>query len=220
MMDNYKEIVFGSEGITYLQKWLERGGKTLAKALLQAQPLERGRVAAMLPTYVSDEKALQFEGGVLKEPPPETHYIETDPSGKRWRWVRKPTTEPCLVEIIQGYLKADEGRICVFEDYLARPSDPVPPSRRDHMVTFKEECYQIVTWKDSTAEKIKATIREAKAGWPPLIGAMTSVPKEYDLALEAGKEIAIADIRLFAERAEKLIIGAYDGEGYLVWSRR
>lgn len=218
IMENYKEVVISPEGIHYLQKWLEKGGKTLAKALLKAQPIERGRVTTMLPTYVKDDEAREFEDGILMEPPPETHRIVTRPDGGRDRWVPKPSTEACLIEVIQEYLK-EEGRVCIFEDCLARPSDPISQQRKAHMITFDDECYQIVTWKDPTAEKIKATIRFSEAGWPPLIGAMTSVPKGYGLPLALGTDVAFADLELFAKRAEKIIVGAYDGEGYLIWSR-
>ena len=61
-------------------------------------------------------------------------------------------------------------------------------------------------------------IRKAHNVYPGLIGVMTSLPEGHYLALEK-KKITSEELKLLAERAEKIIVGAYDGEGYLIWSK-
>lgn len=219
----YQEFVLGPEAITYVREWLQKVGKTLGKALLQGHVLERGCVSTMLPAYVTKERAKAFEAGVHREPPPETHLLVTTANGKRWRQVPKPTAEACLVKIIQEFLNTFEGRLCVFEDYPARPTDPWFQRRefQSKVFVFGEEIYHIVDWR--TAEEIRTTINAAEAAWPPLIGALTSVPQDNRLFCELPMTrfgtLHKEDLKIMAQRTEKIIVGAYDGEGYLVWSK-
>jgi hypothetical protein len=47
---------------------------------------------------------------------------------------------------------------------------------------------------------------------------MASVADEAGFSDEA-REITSVKLRVLAERTQKIIVGAYDGEGYLIWSK-
>lgn len=66
-------------------------------------------------------------------------------------------------------------------------------------------------------EKIAKTMREANSDWR-FVCLMSSLPGKERLA-RRGRSLTADDVRALAERAEKIVVGAYDGEGYLVWSK-
>lgn len=214
-MNTYREIKFGSEATKYIYECL-KDGKTLSKYLLEKLDLKSGKITTFLPADISDEEAKQFTEGKLKEPPPQTHKHITAEDGTKWKMVPKLDMSFWLVTAIQTFLSNGEKRCCIFEDANAQPNDPYLASMKTRFLTFNKEVYHFLSWEDLDAERILQTIRHAES-WL-FIGAMTSIPKEKDFYLEVGK-ITSDELSALAERTEKIIIGAYDGEGYLIWNK-
>ena len=72
--------------------------------------------------------------------------------------------------------------------------------------------------EDAKPEQIKATIAEAET-LPIFIGAISILPQDSRI-YSAQREQAGEELRSLADRAENFIVGAYDGEGYLIWESR
>lgn len=218
-MNTYREIMFGSEAIKYIYECL-KDGKTLSRYLLEKLDLKSGKVTTFLPADISDEEAKRFTEGKLKEPPPQTHRYITAENGAKLRMVPKLDMSFWLINVIQTFLNIEAKRCCIFEDANAQPNDPYLASIKTRFLIFNEEVYHFLLWKDLDAERILKTIRHAES-WL-FIGAMTSIPEESVFSHEAQKITIASDelIRLLAERTEKIVVGAYDGEGYLIWSKR
>ncbi len=219
MNDVCAELHLGPEAVNYIRDCLANG-KTLARYLLERPDLESGTVTTFLPSDVSEEAATQFKwGGKLKRDPA-TFVYRTEPDGSTTRWEPKPNTDPWLVSILQRFLRGRAERVCVFENELASPGDPwLSLPRWDILQTaiFENEVYHLLSNRDAeNEERILTTIKGANA-WL-FIGAMTSVSKASDLALEADT-VDDEVLEMFAQRAEKIVVGAYDGESYLIWSK-
>lgn len=212
-----QERTLGVEAIEYIYSCLAKG-KTFA-SYLSTLNLKKGRVITFLPIEVSEEVAKQFElGGKLPVPPPKAHISFTSEDGSKWRMAPKPNINLCLVEIIQKFLTKGQEHICIFEDALAKPSDPYMVSSTVPWLAFNDEVYYFLSWRDTDSRKIEQVIKEASNVYPPTIGAMISVPDSREFTFEERK-ITIDQLKILAERTEKIIIGAYDGEGYLIWSK-
>jgi hypothetical protein len=65
------------------------------------------------------------------------------------------------------------------------------------------------------AELIELSVRKSRSIRPPLIGILTTLRDEA-AAVKTGFMDA-AGLRAIAERTQELIVGAYDGEGFVVW---
>jgi hypothetical protein len=102
-MSAYQAVSLPAEAHRYIRECLEEGN-SLAKHLLTQLDLERGRVVAFLPPDVDQEAAKQFRHGGIA-------------SAK--------ASESCLVALIHTFLSAGEGCLCIFENALARPNDPI-----------------------------------------------------------------------------------------------
>lgn len=218
-MNECVEINLGPEAISYIRDCLANG-KTLATYLLERLDLENGSVTTFLPPDVSKEAASQFKWGGKLYRDPETFVYHTEPDGSTTRWEPVPNTDPWLVSILQEFLRGGTERVCVFENEVALPGDPwlsLPRWDILQTVIFGNEVYHLLSNRDAeNEERILSTIRGARS-WL-FIGAMTSLSQASDLPLEAGRLDGEA-LKMFAQRAEKIVVGAYDGESYLIWSK-
>lgn len=223
-MNIYREINLGIEGIEYIRHCLS-DGKTLSKYLLQCLNLTEGRVITFLPKDISDEGAIEFSDGKLEEPPRDTHRIYTAEDGTSRRMVPKPNVDFWLVEVIQTYLSAGENRCCIFENALAESADPWLLKAKSKILTLDSEVYHFLSRGDAEPAKIGQTIKEARSTYPPLVGALASTCKQgknvrgFSHESQTIQKISTDELRFLAENNEKIIVGAYDGEGYVIWSK-
>jgi len=101
---------------------------------------------------------------------------------------------------------------------MALPRDPWLQSCGLPTLIFEDEVYHFISHRDAEdEERILQTIRGASDVWL-FYGVMTSFSKTGDAALEAGV-IGREVLQTCAEKAERIIVGAYDGESYLIWHR-
>jgi hypothetical protein len=54
---------------------------------------------------------------------------------------------------------------------------------------------------------------------PIFIGFMTSIDPNIQKYIGCKQYIKEEILTIMADRAEKIFVGAYDGEGYLIWSQ-
>lgn len=214
-MNKFQEFTLGVDAAKYMRECL-LDGHTLAKYLFERLDVDSGRVITFFPPGVDTEIVKQAfrHGGVLPEPPPETHVIYSN--GRRM--VPIPNTNDGLIERIRDYLCGGKGRFCIFEEAYARPSDPAMLTKHVPFLILNEEIYYFLSWKDIDYNKIKQAINAAGNFYPGLIGALTELPEKQELNFE-NKIISSEQLHILAKRAEKIIIGAYDGEGYLIWNK-
>jgi hypothetical protein len=200
----------GIEAVQYIKTRLS-AGHTLAHYLLKIQNIDSGRVTTFLPSGVSMEQANKFEyGGII------LRYLTTD-DGRKYAMAPAPSATRYLVKTIKDFLSMDESRLCIMEDALAKPNDPCVSRLKSRLLFFRDDVYSIVYHSDIESSFIRNTIKEAKS-IPTFIGAFTSLPSR-DNTFSDRQKISEDTLRVLAERTERIFIGAYDGEGYLIWSR-
>jgi hypothetical protein len=218
-MTEYFERSLGPQAIDYIRQRLT-DGKTLAVHLLEALDLERGSVIACLPPNVSDQEALQFdEGRKLPPPDPSTFRYLTDRQGRTSRLEPVPNTDPWLISLVDDFLSQSADRVCIFEEWSFQPSDPfwsIKGSRREAASFVDDEVYYVLV-SDDPEQHIRDAVGWSK-GWPGLLAAMTSVAADQPIPRDRGN-INPALLKTLAVRTERLAVGAYDGESYLIWSK-
>ena len=179
-----------SAAIAYLRANLE-SGHALARHLL-ALPLDAGSVAATLPADAPDPAFSRFDAGGV------TH---------------RAATEPELAALVLGHLRQGGGRVAVFEDALSRRGDPVLAKQGGRYAFVGDEVYHVLLPGDDGGQVIAAARRATSFSF---IGVLTSTPGD---GLAGGQELSPERVEALARRAEHVLVGAYDGEGVLVWSR-
>jgi hypothetical protein len=160
-----------------------------------------------LPLDINETVAMDFEsGGKLRSLILQTNDLSLEPI---------PNTDALLGVEIRTFLDAGKERLCIFEDASAEPSDPFLKFIDTRFLTFERSVYHVICPDDSD-EQILKTIGRAHS-WL-FIGVMTSGPLEWEIS--SRPVLTLDEIRIFAENSVRIILGAYDGEGYITWNQR
>ena len=212
-MPDPKKLYLRPESINYIKQRLS-GGHTLGKCLLDVQPLDHGSVFTFVPTgiEVNDEivNSRLESGGLLPSPPSDTHMKV--PGGIA---VPIPHTSSLLRKIIRDFLVENPFHICVLEEPYSEISDRNPPFRELPYRFLDKQVYYFVTAAAET-EIVDRVIIRCRSPYPGTIGAMTNL---NGLKVNPIKgPISYAELKQLAQNAKHIIIGAYDAEGYLIWS--
>lgn len=206
----------GAEAASIIKHALAKGG-TLSRLLLASHEIEDGSVYTFLPAGTSTEAANEFgSGGKVPPLPSEAPENFTSEGGARWRVSPVPNVDAYLAITIQHFLRAAQGRVCIFEDAVARPTDLRLASANTRVVVFDDEVYHWLAQEDSETASILNTIRQVRS-WQ-IVAAMTSTQKVQDLTPDT-RIISYDALKTMSEDAMTIIVGAYDSESYLIWNR-
>jgi len=209
------EFELGPAALEYMRERLGQG-KTLAHYLLQRDDLPRGRITTCLPPSVPADEVEEFRAGYKLKRDPATFRYRKEPDGSVTRWEPKPNTDPWLASVVQWFLCGGLDRICIFENSMALPRDPWLQSCGLPTLIFGDEVYHGVSNRHAeNEERILQTIRGASDVWL-FYGVMTSLANTNGPSLETAT-IDRDFLQVCAQRAEKVVVGAYDGESYLIW---
>ena len=204
----------------------------LAHYLLRRTDLGQGTIVTCAPEDVPQDSLYWFrEGGKLKVDPRAVEYrdkgqgvlrsVPPEFFGEgvtRVRAVPVPNTNEWLVAIVQEYLRGGSDRVCVFEDWMSSPGDGwiAKSGLKPHI--FGNVVYFALFNSDAEdREKVESTIKHSGDVWL-FYGVMSSLGRETGLDPDGGP-ISRDVVEMLAQWAEKIIVGAYDGESYLIWTR-
>lgn len=203
-MIDFKELALGIEALDHV-KYVLKHGKTLSSCILKCCNIDSGKVTTYLPVDVSEEEAKKFKyGGKVRISPEHNAPIHS-------------TTE-YLVKVIQTFLNNGDNNLCIFEDATSIPSDPRISLKDTRILIFNNEVYYVLFKKDAKSkEKIDNTIWDSDSHWH-FVCVMTSIAREI-VFFRNNINISKINLKSLAKRTEKIAIGSYDGEGYLIWNK-
>ena len=218
-MGKYKEIALTEpKAVAYIREHLGYG-HTLSSYFLEKVDLQTGYVTTGLPGNANLEKVYNFKyGGILPTAPESEWRRVIGKDGRKFVMVPTPRFFSYTVEIISSFLKGGAGRICILENATNKPTDPVLQKYQSIIWTHQDEIYHILGREDYSNKEIEKIINEAEALWT-FVGFMTYMPSK-EFLISSRYEIPLEELKALAERTEKVIVGAYDGEGYLIWHRK
>lgn len=209
-MTNISKHDLDSRAIDWIKELLSVN-TSLSNILLKSLPFNSGRVWTYGPNDVDTNDLYKFSsGGIIKN---NEHRAQNIYKGGD-RYVVEGKCD--CTELISLYIKGlfdDEGiKLCVFEDIMARPSDPDVEGRLSGSALVSDhEVYHVVRAGNFDLKKIQMIVTAVNVSWHFLCVGF----KDYVDLKEAGlKEISniIGDLAV-------LIVGAYDGESFVVWEK-
>jgi len=113
-----------------------------------------------------------------------------------------------LAEIATRFLQ-EPGKRIVLEEGLARAGDPAVRNK-EGVILLEDEIYY-VTRKSHTVEEMERFFRQPRYAIG-LVGIFCSAgPREL-------QKISKPELFRFVEAMEKIMVGAFDGEGFLLWT--
>jgi hypothetical protein len=215
MTELNKQIRLGLEALEYIEAHLRCGG-SLSHHLLELLDLHKGTVLTYLPGTVTDAEAKDFSsGGKVFIPGNSGAGLHVrGAEGTEWTMVPKANSDQILAAIVYKYLETGADRVCTLEDAVARPGDPSVKSTEQILVFNNGVLHWLSSQNDlSTIQKI---IHRARS-WR-FVCAMT-LAKDLPMPPAPGEQLSETQLKSLAGQTETLAVDAYDGEGYLIWSR-
>jgi hypothetical protein len=208
----FAERTLGPKAVEYIRECLGYAN-TLGECLLARADLATGKVTTYLPADVTDEEAHNFTWGG-KLPRGRQQIV----GGARIEEVDAKETTAHLVSVIRSFMATRENAVCILSDSMSKPSDPCLAKAKAKWVCYRDEVYVVVAGGSATEEEVDQAFGEAGSGWwSSLVGALTSHPQQG--AFQKQREITAEDLKLLAERAETIVVGAYDMEGFVIWHK-
>lgn len=209
-----REIRLGPAGLDYVRECLA-DGKELSQNLLQSLDLERGNVTTFLPIETPEEEAYQFRfGGKV----PQIDSGSPVPQGQREHQMSPtPNMITVLTDLVEAYLKTANQASCVVEDPLTAPGDAALRNAPVTPWVCGQSVFYVLKAVDADRRSIEAMLRAASSISPPTVGALARWRVGEGVPISGVMDIQ--EIREFAMHTEKIFVGAYDGEGFLIWSK-
>lgn len=192
----HPHIDLGERGIAYVRWSLSHSPSTLASLLLQKIPLDGGHVFAFKPVHVDAVRLHDFHDGVLGQ---------TGASEVR-TWV---------YGFVVTYLQDQGRRYFVVEDVNSQATDPWLRKSTAQYVTHSQEVYQFLGREHPSPEAVSKTVAYAK-GYVTnsILTAGAGLP-----ILRTKENLAVSQLLALADRADYILSEAYDGEGFVIWTK-
>lgn len=193
---NFEALDFVKENLT--------NGKTFAHLLLKKQAIDDGNVSVYLPPEVEHTKEKKFRESIFM-------YYKGSPY---------ESSDELMAEYISQYLHKDKKNICIFENFNSSPTDINFLENfkgKEETFIYKNEVYHLLRNKDAYTPKVEHYIKKTNFVWIFIAALSSFSEKEYETAVS--DQVSLETLEDLAERAEKILIGAFDGEGYLIWER-
>jgi hypothetical protein len=216
-MSEYKEITLGIEAIEYIKYRLSIS-YTLAQFILDYIVLENGYVTVGLPPEANMEMINKVDSAGLLPTHPESEWKKgITEDGRESVWIPVYPFNDYAVKTIQTFLRKNTQRLCFFEDFSARPEFPFVKRYKTKIVIFEKEVYHILAGGKHENDEIEGFIKESET-FISLVGILTSLPDDNNDIL-SWKTITSDMLRVLVDRTEKIVVGAYDGEAYIIWNK-
>ena len=106
----------------------------------------------------------------------------------------------------------------MLDGSVSQPGDLALQRPRTPFATLEEGVYVPLMGREQSDSEIKRPTSELKYGYPPLVGAVTSLTGDH--AFLENHKLTSGILRNLAERTEEIAIRACDGKGYLIWQRQ
>ena len=191
-----REVKLESNALEFIKAELANGS-TFASIILQDLQLASGKVTTFLPEDVDGGSITDF----------------TDSVADDYRRMYSETHDE-IRNFILRYLSKGKNNLAIFEDALS-PDAEYFQKERVQFFSYGQEAYRYLTGNDLNEDKIARTITRAR-GYP-FIAALTSHTKP--VTRQVHKAMSDDDLRELAAEIDHIIIGAFDEDGFLVWTK-
>ncbi|MFA6915653.1 MAG: hypothetical protein WC222_04595 [Parachlamydiales bacterium] len=181
-------------------------GNFLSSEILQQINLKTGIFYTFLPQDLTDNQLYGFSyGGVLSE-------LEEKKIPQYLNFFPTPNTDLQTALFIGEFLSLNNNNAVIFEDVSARATDSNIGIEGTQTCIFNDDVYYIVQASFSI-DLIKKCIFNCGEAWHFLCVLSKNVPKMDSTLVEE-------DFKRIYSNVQYIIIGAYDGEGYIIWENK
>ncbi|HUS14756.1 MAG TPA: hypothetical protein VM536_07025, partial [Chloroflexia bacterium] len=208
-----EDVDIGPLALPYIRECLSV--YTLPQLVAQL-PLELGRVHAYLPAGADPAPYGGYDvGGIL--PPGPSYKV-----GGGWTMVPVradgdgQATRRIVHDFIAKYLLGSATSYAVFQDLTSTPDD-LGTTDIPHFL-YESEVYRFIPYHQADSDHVERMMQWVKmANARLLVGILTWLPPPSELL--PGQEVNKEFLAHLATGTKHVIVGAFDGEGELIWNR-
>ncbi|MDP2735990.1 MAG: hypothetical protein Q8P12_07345 [bacterium] len=193
-MNSAEEIILPEVAKVYALERLSNGNR-FSRELLPLIDKKKGHIRSFLPRS-SLPKAIEN---------PRFGGITVSEQSRSW-----------LVGEIAKFLEGGKNRLVVMENAVARPGDPVLDTTLSCWAAYEDEIFHLLRSQEYKLSDIHEIIEEAESPHI-LIGALVRLNSD-PLESEEPRRLTLQDLKRLAQGTMAIIVAAFDGEGYLLWS--
>ena len=215
--DKFKEVKLDRRVFRFIQEKLKNGLK-LSGHLINRFKLISGEVVILLPEdlEVMEKQLYSFKDGILPLPP------ESEMTFHR-NSVDIPVTamDSYLAKTVKEFLSQSKNNLCIFEDAIGSSGEYGEDNIGMHtsVLIHNNRVYHLIRGMDVDQKEIQTDIENSTSALPQFVGALVTLKNEHEYLCVSKKcNVKEEELCLISERTVKIIIGAYDGEGYLIWT--
>jgi hypothetical protein len=183
----------------------------LSAELLKLLNFKNGHFFTLLPDNASFERIYHFKwGGVLPPNPIEECIV----NGHKSTYSIKNSINDELSPLILKEIKSKYELSCLIDDVSASPKDKYYTLYSDNFSFFYgDEVYYLLKKNNVSVELLLKCLRASTSFWHSLCVFTTADFNGVTetLSLEKIKEVCL--------KTQLVMVGAYDGEGYLFWEK-
>ena len=182
----------------------------LSSELLNLLNFKNGYFFTLLPDNANFKNIYHFkEGLILPQNPIQTQII----NGNRLAFSWTPNIDNELSQLILKEISSNPQFSCIMDNVLGAPEDKNHPCYSDNYTLFyDDEIYSLLN-NNISYDLISLYLRYSHTIWHSLC-----VLTKADFS-NFTKTINLEKIKEICLKTELVIVGAYDGEGYVFWEK-
>jgi hypothetical protein len=195
-----------TRSLSFFKESLEKTN-LLSSEAIQMINRQKGLFFTLLPKEADLENLHQFSRGILPEMPMQIGPVGSLPG------VYAHSEIFSLDKEIGEYLARDNQSFCVIDDFNSRYNNEYESDLFERFGKhYEEEIYYLLTPENFSQENILPCLYKSRTFWHSLCILTKEKPDSSDIL---SKEV----MQKICEKSVYVMIGAYDGEGYIFWEK-
>ena len=191
------------------------GSNNLSIELLHHLNKDTGRFFTLLPETANLENLYHFKSGILPQNP--VKYGPIGGFGKQHYSETTSITDE-LAHIIENTLHNEVNISCVIDDVTRYSTDKKFPDcsneLKNCMAYAGRDIYYLTNKGNAKLSLIIECLNHSRAYWHSLC-----ILSKISLKDHMGKQLETPILTQICKNAQMIVIGAYDGEGYVFWEK-
>ena len=213
MMEELVETELDSRAVEYL-RYVLRNGHKLAELVLRDVNLTEGQIRTVLWQGCPIDDLYKFSSGgkTLRTPP----SLETGKGAASV--VPIVSLVRPIAKRLAALLSSIKDGVLLLEDVVALRTDGSVSRLTPPPLFYSNFIYHFAMSDQATPPRIERAMKLASS-LPFAWGLLSSIDIQIQKRLLASRELTLSDLEILAANCEALLVGAYDGESYLLWER-
>ncbi len=191
-----------------------KAGNSLSNQVKNELNLKNGSFFTLLPNDIEINKLYEFSLGGIISPIPygdQAYFIEN--SSQFFYPQQVITMDHELSKFIADFISKKISHYAIVENVISELYDPHINVDNVHIRHYKNEVYYLLN-KTNSVDEIYKVIRKSSLSWY-FFAILTNIKKTLSSNLPWTKD----DFDQICENVQFLVLGAYDGEGYVFWEK-